>query len=343
MLPDVSTSPLSLLLDAYATQPHYYDHIAPIFEHFGGTFYISPSTQRPGQVTRGLPASNDLLMVAGFPDLKRTRRPVVFVEHGIGENYNLKDGHYSGGEGRERVVLFLCPNRRVFEANEKLYPGRSVIVGSPRLEWLATRQKPREVRDGHLRVAVSFHWQCRIHPQAGSALGDFQAHLRHWATDPRIELVGHAHPRIASHAERIYAAAGIPFVRDFTKVLEWADVYAVDNSSTLFEAAALGLDVVVLDSPHYTKEETGFRFWKYADIGPRIKPGDSLPDAAILAVAERTVYDDLRHRMVNEIFGPVEGSTTKAVTAIRTVINGQPSPASAADGGTDSSQPSLFG
>lgn len=333
-------------LDAYATQPHYHDHIAPIFEHFDGTFYVSPSAQRPGQVTRGLPKSDELLMVAGFPDLKRTRRPAVFVEHGIGENYGLADGHYAGGNGRDRVVLFLCPNQRVFDANEKVYPGRSVIVGSPRLESLK-QHNPRGSHWGstsrRLRVAVSFHWQCRIHPQAGSALGDYQAHLRHWATDPRIELVGHAHPRIASHAERIYAAAGIPFVRDFTKVLEWADVYAVDNSSTLFEAAALGLPVVVMDSPHYTSEETGFRFWKYADIGPRIKPGDSLPDAANLAVADRSVYADIRHRMVNEIFGPIEGSTTKAVTAIRTVINGQPSPAPAADGGTDSPQPSLFG
>lgn len=330
-------------IDAYASYPHYADHLLPIMEHFDGTFYTSPSTKRPGQITRGLPASNEPLLVAGYPDLKRTRRPVVFVEHGIGENYGLTDGHYAGGKGRERVVLFLCPNQRVYEANEKTYPGRSVIVGSPRLEWLSTRRKSGEVRDGRLRVAVSFHWQCRIHPQAGSALPEYQAHLRHWSTDPRIELVGHAHPRIASHAERIYAAAGIPYEPRFEKVLEWADVYAVDNSSTLFEAAALGLDVVVLDSIHYTKEETGFRFWKYADIGPRIRPGDSLPEAAIRAVADRNSYADLRHQMVNEIFGPSEGSTMKAVAAIRTVINGSPSPTSSADSGTDTPQPSLFG
>jgi hypothetical protein len=332
-------------IDSFASYPHYYEHILPIHEVIGGRlFYTTPSTKRPGTITRGLPRSDDWLIVAGYPDLKRTRRPTVFVEHGIGETYNLTDSHYAGGTGRERVKLFLCPNQKVFEANEARYPGRSVIVGSPRVESLIHRAGKRgEVRDRRLRVAVSFHWQCRIHPQAGTALFDFQPHLKHWATDPRIELVGHAHPRIGPHAERIYNAAGIPYVESFDDVIEWADVYAVDNSSTLFEAAAVGLDVVVMDSPHYTAEETGFRFWKYADIGPRISPGDELGDAAIRSHAERISYADLRHQMVAEIFGTIEGSTTKAVAAIRTVINGQPSAPPAADSGTDATQSHLFG
>lgn len=342
-------------VDALAKYPHYYDHIWPVWEELErrgntGTFYVSPSTQRPGERIHGLQASNDWLVVAGYPDLKRTRRPTVFIEHGIGENYNKTDPHYSGGRDRDRVRLFLCPNEKVAKTNDQVYPGRSVVVGSPRLEWLTQHRKERgsggEALTGstnrRLRVAVSFHWNCRLHPQAGSAFQFFAPHFRHWATDPRIELVGHAHPRLAQ-AERHYAAAGIPFVSRFEEVVEWADVYAVDNSSTLFEAAALGLDVVVLDSPHYTAEETGFRFWKYADIGPRISMDDDFVEAAIRANRDSALYDGIRHRMVAEIFGPVEGSTIRAADAIEATINdnspGSPSPPHSR---SDPAQPSLF-
>jgi hypothetical protein len=127
---------MSLGVDALATYPHYHDHLAPIWAELEargnkGVFYVSPSTQRPGTPTRGLPRSERFLLVAGYPDLQRTRRPTIFVEHGIGENYGLDDPHYSGGRNRERVGLFLCPNKRVAQANDKNYPGRSVIVGSP--------------------------------------------------------------------------------------------------------------------------------------------------------------------------------------------------------------------
>lgn len=349
--------PESLRLDAFASQPHYADHIRPIWDALDadGDFFVAPSAQRPGTVTRGLMASEVPVLVAGYPDLRRVKRPVVFIEHGIGENYNLTDPHYSGGKGRDDVLLFLCPNRRVYEANESRYPGRSVIVGSPRLESLIQRipvrvpiGSPRSggSASGRLRVAVSFHWNCRVHPQAQTALFDFQKDFPYWASRTDIEVKGHAHPRIASRAERIFGGAGIEFMPRFGDVMEWCDVYAVDNSSTLFEAAAFGKDVVVLDASSYTPEETGFRFWRYADIGPRIDARGDLPDAAIRAVAERTRYAGLRHRMVAEVFGATEGATKRAVAAIRTVLNDDPRSQSGtppADTRPDQTQSSLFG
>lgn len=306
------------MLDAYASQPHYYDHIRPVWDALEdkGTFYVAPSARRPGTPTRGLMASDEPLIVAGYPDLKRTRRPAVFIEHGAGENYGLGDPHYSGGRNRDRVVLFLSPNRRVHEANEARYPGRSVIVGSPRVEWLRRQRRPHlggSRRDGHLRVVVSFHWDARITPQTRTALNYYAPHFRSWN---HLDIRGHAHPRIAGRAEPLFAAAGIGFIDDFADVVRWADVYAVDNSSTLFEAAACGLDVVVLDAPHYPPDNTGFRFWKYADIGPRISSGDELADAVIRAKSHACDYDAVRRQMVAEVFGTVEGSTTRAVEAI---------------------------
>lgn len=339
-------------VDAFASHPHYFDHIQPVWEALDplGEFYVTPSAKRPGPRIRGLPASDTPLIVAGYPDLKRTRRPVIFIEHGAGETYGMADSHYAGGRNRDRVVLFLCPNRRVFEANEAKYPARSVIVGSPRLEWLA-QHRDRNAREsssgstsGRLRVAVSFHWNCQIHPQAGTALFEFADQFNSW-TRAGVEVKGHAHPRIADRARKLFYSAGLEFIEDFADVVAWADVYAVDNSSTLFEAAALGLDVVVLDASRYTAQETGWRFWKYADIGPRIGAGQDLVEAAIRSVSERARYSEIRHRMATEIFGPVEGATSNAVNAIERLHDdlGTKSIPPGSDSGTHSNQPSLFG
>lgn len=311
----------NMRVDAFASQPHYFDHLQPIAEALGIPIHITPHMDRDGIEARSLKPSDVPTLVAGYPDMRRIPRPIIFVEHGVGENYGLADPHYSGGAHREKVELFLCPNERVAEAN-RIYEAPSVVVGSPRLEWLYRRAKAAGgSRDGRLRVAVSFHWNCRVHPQAGTALFDFQLHFKSWAQSD-LEIRGHAHPRIAARARKMFALAGIEFIEDFSDVISWADVYAVDNSSTLFEAAALGLDVVVMDSPHYTSEETGFRFWKYADIGPRISAKDSLVEAAIHAKAQSSSYSEIRHRMVAEIFGPLEGATQRAIEAINQWYNG---------------------
>ncbi|KKL85215.1 hypothetical protein LCGC14_1956980, partial [marine sediment metagenome] len=274
-------------IDAFASQPHYFDHIKPIWDALDaeGTFFVGPGANRPGERVAALMPTAVPTIVAGYPDLKRIRgRPAIFVEHGIGENYGEHHPNYSGGSGRAMINLFLCPNERVAEAN-RVYDAPSVVVGSPWVESLPKRQIEVVVRP---KVVVSFHWDCRVFEQTRTALFHYQPHFSSWNG---LDIMGHAHPRIADRAARLFAAAGIGFIREFRDVIEWADVYAVDNSSTLFEAKALGLDVVMLDAPHYPPQQTGFRFWKYADIGPRISEGDQFLDAALQANYNRVSYD----------------------------------------------------
>lgn len=339
------------LIDAYASQPQYHDHIFPIWEalpeHLRGTFYISPSTRRPGEPIRGFRRSDVPIIVAGHQDYKRIHRPIIFVEHGIGENYGGTNPSYSGGTDRDRVELFICPNRYVAEANEQKYPGRSVVVGSPRVEWLHNQKLGSGFpsggsRDGRPRVVVSFHWNCSVFEQTKTALFNYQQYLHHWATDRRIELLGHAHPRIANRAEKIYAAAGIPFIENFDDVLD-NHFYAVDNSSTLFEAAALGLDVILLNAPHFPADDVGFRFWRHADIGPQMNPGDDLAEIVVEYESER--YSEARRRMVTEIFGTVEGSAKRAAAAIEALTNDHSRSTSSppsTDTSSEQTQPSLF-
>ncbi len=323
-------------IDAFASQPHYYDHIKPIWDALDaeGKFFVTPGAGRPGERTAALMPNGVPTIVAGYPDLRRIRgRPAIFVEHGIGETYGEHHPNYSGGSGRQMIKLFLCPNERVAEAN-RVYDAPSVVVGSPWVESLPKRELEVVVRP---KIVVSFHWDCRVFPQTKTALYHYQPFFSSWN---HLDIMGHAHPRIADRAARLFAAAGIGFIREFRDVIEWADVYAVDNSSTLFEAKACGLDVVVLDAPHYPSEETGFRFWKYADIGPRISEGSELPDAVLQANYKRVSYDATE--MIAEVFGTVEGSAARACKAINDNFRrqGSPSPAAAR---SEPSQPSLFG
>lgn len=294
-------------VDAFAQYRHYYDHIAPIWNALSdpGTFYVSPICDRPGERTRALGPGNPII-IAGFGDIGRTRhREQIFVEHGAGEIWG--GPHHPGGPGRDSVTLFLNPNRRVHDANRSRYPdARHALVGSARLE--ALRQVERQPRGDRLRVVVSAHWDNRTFNATRSALSLYQ--LGSWAADSRVELLGHAHPRIFEKASERFARAGIKVIKEFTDVIAWADVYACDNSSTLFEAYACGIPVVMIDAPWFPSGDGSWRFDRYAHIGPHAT--DDLIGAAIHASETEPVYD----AMTAEIFGRVDGAAHRAAEAI---------------------------
>jgi hypothetical protein len=118
--------------------------------------------------------------------------------------------------------------------------------------------------------------------------------------------------------EDSFSRAGIETLREFSDVISWADVYAVDNSSTLFEAAALGLDVILLDAPWYSDFPGSLRFDQHKDIGPIVKQPHDLVDAVN---ADHSMYDDARRRMVTEIFGTVDMDLASK-SIIEAVTNG---------------------
>lgn len=295
------------LVDAYASYPHYKHHIDPVWELVDqGTFHTDGGLG-PGPLT----------IIAGFPDLKRTRhRPHVLIEHGTGETWGGTDPHYSGGAGRESVRLFVCPNQEVADRNLDRYPHARAVVANPRLEYLASMTHAR--REDRLRVVLSFHWDNRTWKATTTALPYYQPHFAEYAQDPRIELRGHAHPRIAARARKYYERAGIPWIADFADVITWADVYAVDNSSTLFEASALGLDVVMLEAPWYPRNDGSLRFDRWVDIGPHAYP-DTLVDMVLHANHNHVSYSEVGGRMAAEVFGRISGSARLAATRIREV------------------------
>lgn len=120
----------------------------------------------------------------------------------------------------------------------------------------------------------------------------------------------------------------VPFLLSFDEVLEQADLYVTDNSSTLMEFASTSRPVLVLNAPWYRRDvHHGLRFWD-AIPGMQVdEPGDllegiklALDDSPELQAARRYavqyVYSDVDGNLLNDGHG-----TKVAVRAIMDLIN----------------------
>ena len=316
-------------VDFVARERHFVDHLAPVWHALPdpGPFWVpvglaghaadlgvdvellrtpKPGGRQPGRT----------IAVASYGDLKRAGhgRRVIYFEHGCGLTYQRPDGphgSYAGGPGRDAVALFICPNELAAAANRAAYPDvPTVVTGSPKLDALAAI--PRPSNDDPV-VAVSFHWDCQIVPETRSAAGTYLPALHGLAR--RYTVLGHAHPRAwADLRGRYRKIDGVTPVRDFADVVARADLYVCDNSSTIYEWAALDRPVVVLNSPHYRRDvRHGLRFWDHV-------PGIEVDHPADLAAAVATALDDppelaARRRAAAELVYPHVGAAAQLAAA----------------------------
>lgn len=270
-------------LNFFATEPHFAAHMQPVWqalpEDRRGTFHASPAAGRGLRIpwTPTLPPLRQPVIVASYGDLKRVRgRPAVFMEHGAGQTYARAHNSYAGGRDRRHVELFLCQSDRVAAINEDAHPhARTAVIGCPYLP-------PARVVDRVRFAAISFHWDCSVVPETRGAFRHYAAGLAKAAADlaaDGITLYGHAHPRLWPTVEPWYRRHGIEPWQDWQSLLRRIDVYAVDNSSTMYEAAAVGVGVVALNAPWFRRDvHHGLRFW--SDVpGPQIDGAEGLPDA----------------------------------------------------------------
>lgn len=118
-----------LKVDAFSSLSHYSAHIRPIWEA------LPPSVRGQWWAPVNLPRSERLTIVASYRDAQTIGRPYVLCEHGAGQGYTgVTNGSYSGGEGHDRCVLFLCPSERVARRWRERYDVPAVAVGCPRLD-----------------------------------------------------------------------------------------------------------------------------------------------------------------------------------------------------------------
>lgn len=262
------------------------------------------------------PDPGDATLVASHRDLRavrpssRTRLPIALVEHGIGQSYSNRHPSYPGGRDRDAVGLFLSPNERAAARDRAAYPAARVeVVGSARLDGLPARVGPA----GRV-VATTFHWDSMVAPETRSAFEEYATAIA--AMVGRVEVLGHAHPRIAPQLAPWYGRAGIDFEPDFSEVCRRADLLVGDNTSALYEFASTGRPVVVVNAACYRRNEHhGLRFWE-AIPGVELDRGAELEDAIERAFALDPADVARREAALDMAYAYRTGGAARAAAAI---------------------------
>lgn len=336
-------------IDFYAGQTHYADHLYPIWaalpEEARGLFVaaggMQPHTSRHAvskawdwyiaqterfdidlqpsrEAARERIADRDgLLVVAGYEDLawvEPVGREHVFVEHGVGQWFEgITHPAWAGSRPRPRVRLFICPSERLADRNRETYPDiPAAAVGCPKLD-IHHRQPPKRRKRPPV-IYCSWHWDCRIVPEAGWAFPEFRR-----ASLGLMELghvIGGGHPRSMRRIERHWRTAGVPVVRDFADALWQADIMVNDASSTLWEFASLDRPVVLMNSKHYRRDvEHGLRFWEYADVGMQVDDPADLVDVVRAALRDPVEQQERRRRAIAHAYAHTDGRASQRAAA----------------------------
>lgn len=251
-------------MKVYAARRHYRDHADPVWEA------LSASTK----------AADGYALCFSYRDVLDAKRAgerhIARLAHGTAQSYPGRDTtrhspFCPGGINNGMVEVFLTPNQYAADLWSKAYPKATVeVVGQ-------LRPRPDRRPGQKPVVAVSFHWSNNTIPEARPATPHFRPGLPSVAR--RFPTILHGHPRAIGDIERIGRETGIEVVRDFDEVCSRADVYVCDNSSTIYEFAATGRPVVLMDPPWYSRRaKHGLRFWDW-DIGPHAAHPEELVGA----------------------------------------------------------------
>lgn len=280
----------------------------------------------------------------------------VYVEHGAGQTYldgSQGDGRgYAGGAGLEHVVLFLAPGEPVATRWRARYPQTPVeTVGCPALDqhfharrisvvcqsydWGAEDGPAVDggcalhgLRTGGVPVvAVTEHWRCGTVPETLPAMPLFDRAIAEISRAGEVHLIGHAHPRGARRTIERWRRLGITTIeRDPDALLcalrtAQSAVLVADNTSLMYEAAALDIPVLAVNGPDYRRGvEHGLRFWSHV-------PGIQCDSVGTFIPAVMAALDDppearaLRAHASAHVYAHADGdSAARAADAIERVI-----------------------
>lgn len=322
---------MTATVDVVATHGHYLDHVLPVWEALPhgmrGDVYVNRGIEcaHPTRPLSEVRDASGFMLCSSIADARRSRRPVILAEHGVGQSYGgdnvcANNSSYAGGGGRANVGLFLSTNEQCAARDRDRYPHATVrVIGSPYLAHLRSTvtnpDNPRPV------VAITSHWPGGVCNETLSAWGEFHDGFQQLAADGRFDVIGHGHPRIIRSLAPHYERMGVPVVPSLMETLARCDVFVADNTSAQYFAAALGRANVVLDSKWYRRNVNhGGRFWDWADIGPRINDPDALV-AAVGHAANTRPWPGV-DAIVADVF-PVDDPVAAAVDAVVSFVDAQ--------------------
>jgi hypothetical protein len=331
---DATTTRARRQVDVWADQPHYLDHVAPIWLALPADvrgFFLVPNRLLPATKAKGIEAtplgslsgttlrwSRNAMLVCAWGGVLRWRaskRPLILLNHGVGQTHIGGHPSYSGGAGRDRIDLFLEPGPHAAEATRASLPDARVAeVGCAKLDrWhdgtLTAAENSEPV------VAFSTHWNCRVVPEANASWPVYKESLL--ALKGRYQVIAHAHPLIAQTVRADAEAAGVEFVEAFDEVLERADLYLSDCSSTLYEFASTGRPVLCLNIDAYRRDvHHGLRFWD-AVPGIQCDSPDELVNKIEEALADAAPARALRAHALRRAYAACDGqSAARAAAAV---------------------------
>lgn len=319
-----------MILDFRAWEPHFADHLAPIWHALNlderGAFVASKDIH-PHLLALGIPPADydqhtpgAPVIVASYQDLKRARAhgPVIYMEHGAGQTYTNPttgaplSGSYLGHPDRSGIILTLLPGPYAERAHRAATDAPSATVGCPKLDrWLI---QPTVL--GH--VGFAWHWDCRICPETGSAFMEHRAAIRDMHRRA-IPMRGHAHPRADWRMRRLCDELAIPYTDSLDTLVATCQVLVADNTSVIYEWAALDRPVVIVNSKRYRRDvHHGLRFWSHIP-GELVERPDRLRQAVTRALTDDPTADE-RRRIISDVYANIGTAAAAAVAAIREAL-----------------------
>lgn len=317
-----------MTINAFASWRHFADHLLPIWralpDELRGSFYAPRDViawHPKAGLVEGLPRDASPVLVAGFGDHHTVRpRRTILVNHGAGQTYGanpLAKGNeaFSGGPGRERVILHLEPGQMAARASQAA-GHRFAEVGMPFLDpWHHTRPIPQRAL-----VAVALHHNGRGAPEQMPAWPHYAAAFALLADS--VELVGHGHPRGWERVANQWARLGVTPEPDFARVLDRAALLVTDISSAGPMFASTRRPVVWLSAPwHLSAPASGGRFHAWTEAvehaGGHVTDPDDLVDQVRRALAVPEPIVAAQQPIIDDVFCATDGGAAeRAVAAI---------------------------
>ncbi len=316
------------MLDCLITHQYYWPHIAPIWNALPvserGVIYASEGINFPDAIpyTDMGDCGHNPILCAAYGDAFRavefdSNRPVILMEHGIGLTPSDKAAYCSGtSESRKKMAMFLLPNQ--YSAN-KAHPDLKhiphVVIGMPKLDYLAGELQKKHVMPEKPTIAIAFHHGDKNSrpPEQGSAWEHYINYLPEVAR--KFNVIVHCHP--LSNLKETYDRLGLKYVEDFKDVMAQADIYVNDCSSTMYEFLATGKPVVILNAPWFDRKvERGLRFWDYTNIGTQVNEPIELIPAIEETIRNPDGYKAQRQRAVSDLLPFIGSSAQRAAEAV---------------------------
>lgn len=302
-------------INAYASERHYYEKLLPIWsllpEQLKGSFTVHPRLDGvDGEV--GPPNQDGILMVASHKDSLHSIGKFIYVEHGSGQSYGGTKDWYSNAH-RPNMLAALVPGPYCAQKTQKANPGVPVIqMGAPHLAGIK-RQNPQ-------KLAFAWHWRCAITIESDTAFDEYREAMFEAAT--RWTTIGTGHPRIIGEISAVYQQRGIEVAYNSFDVLKQCGLLVADNTSLIYEAAALDIPVILVNRYDWRRDrDYGLRFWDITP-GPSVDhPSELVPMIESQLEDKTDKWKEMRKATTEYVYGsnPL-GMLTPAVEKLCEVV-----------------------